>query len=243
MGENTDKMQSRSTRDRGYAFGFRHLAILAVSLANEFGVSAYSSTGNKRWTENSSPYNYKTDETYVDVKGFTESFRMQWEMYEGSIALTQMAVVWKEISTKSDATYGVQIKRSKTGFTSEVMRVRRIWQLESKGASLNIFDDEQGQSTNDFANMEYINKVPQDPAEWFVGDVIPFENCAYIVNMNYDSNADRKVYRFSRLTTAVRWDPVFKRKKVVTQESHMSDAYTRSLGNNNDYDNLDFPKK
>ncbi len=93
-----------------------------------------------------------------------------------------MAVVWKEISSKSDA----QIKRSTSGKTGEVMRVRRIWQLESKGASLGIFDDEQGQSTNDFANMEYKNPFPQNPKEWFVGDVIPFENCAYIVNMNYN---------------------------------------------------------
>ena len=72
--------------------------------------------------------------------GTSEKFRMEWEMYEGSIALTQMAVVWKEISNQAN----LQINRATATRTTEVMRIRRIWQLASKGASLDIYDDEQG---------------------------------------------------------------------------------------------------
>jgi len=74
------------------------------------------------------------------VLGNSEKFRMEWEMYEGSIALTQMAVVWKEISSQLD----LQVYRATATKTTEVMRIRRIWQLASKGASLDIYDDEQG---------------------------------------------------------------------------------------------------
>lgn len=52
-----------------------------------------------------------------------------------------MAVVWKEISTQQN----LQIVRKKNNAgtkTNEVLRIRRIWQLESKGASLGIYDDE-----------------------------------------------------------------------------------------------------
>ena len=34
--------------------------------------------------------------------------------------------------------------------------------------------------------MEYINRNPVNVQEWFSGDVVPFERCAYIVNMNSD---------------------------------------------------------
>jgi len=101
----------------------------------------YTSTAKKRWTnQTSAPWVYNTDETYTDVLGNSEKFRMEWEMYEGSIALTQMAVVWKEISSQLD----LQVYRATATKTTEVMRIRRIWQLASKGASLDIYDDEQG---------------------------------------------------------------------------------------------------
>lgn len=50
---------------------------------------------------------------------------MEWEIYEGSIALTQMAIVWKEVSSRSDTL----IKRSTGAEVQEVLRVRRIWQM------------------------------------------------------------------------------------------------------------------
>ena len=125
------------------------------------------------------------------MKDPTEVFRMQWEMYEGSIALTQMAVVWKEVSADSS----VQVVRKSDGAkTEEMIRIRRVWQLVTKGAALGIYDDEAGQLTNQFANMEVKNKAAKNGNEWFIGDVVPFERCAYIVNMNSDGS--KKYYSF-----------------------------------------------
>ena len=105
--------------------------------------ATYSSPSAKRWTKSSSPYEYETEETYEFVDGTSESFRMQWEMYEGSIAITQMAVVWKEIS--SDAKCQIDRAASGTMKTQEVVRIRRVWQLASKGKTLGVYDDEAGQ--------------------------------------------------------------------------------------------------
>lgn len=80
--------------------------------------------------------------------------------------------------------------------------------------------------------MEYINPAPKNGNEWFVGDVVPFERCAYIVNINVDNSVhDTKYYTFSRLQTAVRWDPILKLKKVVTQEDFTSQTFTEALSN------------
>lgn len=63
-------------------------------------VQAYSSSvAGKRWTDGGTAYD--TEESYTDVDNVTEVYRMQWELYEGSIALVQMALVWKEISEES----------------------------------------------------------------------------------------------------------------------------------------------
>ena len=79
---------------------------------------------------------------------------MQWELYEGSIALVQMALVWKEISEESQH----QIARTTSQNTKEVLRIRRIWQLENCQAT---YQDETElgvtQNENNFANMEYVN--------------------------------------------------------------------------------------
>jgi hypothetical protein len=144
------------------------------------------------------------------VDGTNEKFRMQWEMYEGSISLSQKAVVWKEIST--DSKCQITRKSSATAKTSEVVRIRRVWQLESKGYTpLGTYDDEYYdpadptnrvaaslQLKNQFANMEISipNKITETSVknackddEWFVGDVVPFENCAYIVQFNTNAAA------------------------------------------------------
>lgn len=121
-----------------------------------------------------------------------------------------MALVWKEISTQTT------IDINNAGAQSiETLRIRRIWQLENNKAN---YDDENElgveQLTNDFANMEYVNPVALHGHEWFLGDVIPFERCAYIVNINSDgANA---FYTFIRLTTAVMWDSILGKKLVVT---------------------------
>ena len=81
-----------------------------------------------------------------------------------------------------------------------------------------VFDDEVElgveQLSNDFASVEYVNLVDKNSNEWFVGDVVPFERCAYIVN--FDSDATKFYTTFSRLQTWVRWDPIKKKKLVLT---------------------------
>jgi len=75
--------------------------------------------------------------------------------------------------------------------------------------------------------MEYVNPVPMGGHEWFIGDVIPFERCAYIVNINSDGTD--AFYTFIRLTTAVMWDPILGKKLVVTQQDHKSEKFTQAL--------------
>ena len=83
---------------------------------------AYSCTNSQRFCSGG---NFATEETYTDVYGNTEQYWMAFEMYEGSIPLTQMAMVWKEISTLAST----QIARTANGSqtTQEVVRLRRIW--------------------------------------------------------------------------------------------------------------------
>ena len=111
-----------------------------------------------------------------------------------------------------------------------MLRIRRIWQLANNKAN---YDDQYElgveQLTNDFANMEYVNPKPMHGNEWFIGDIIPFERCAYIVNINSDGAS--AYFHFIRLTTAVMWDPILRKKLVVTQQDFVSDTYTKTLTN------------
>ena len=212
--------------------GLALLVSLSMTVGQVGAANTYTSSTAKRWTDSSG--NYDTTETYTDVLGEQETFKMLWELYEGSIALVQMALLWKEISEQNAGTTAepdLQIPTTTTTSTTQVFRLRRIWQLASKGI---VYDDENEQGVqqlyNDFANMEYVNPYPVDAREWFVGDVVPFERCAYVVNMNSDGT--NRYYVFSRIQTAVRWDPILKVKKVVTQEDHTSDRFSRSMGTN-----------
>ena len=123
-----------------------------------------------------------------------------------------MALVWKEISSKPNLQINVNSTSKKS---KEVLRIRRIWQLANNKA---VFDDEVElgveQLSNDFASVEYVNQVNQNSNEWFVGDVVPFERCAYIVN--FDSVSTKFYTTFTRLQTWVRWDPIKKKKLVLT---------------------------
>ena len=124
-----------------------------------------------------------------------------------------MALVWKEISSQAN----LQINVSSSKKSVEVLRIRRIWQLANNKA---VFDDEVElgveQLSNDFASVEYVNQVNQNSNEWFVGDVVPFERCAYIVNFDSVSATNKFYTTFTRLQTWVRWDPIKKKKLVLT---------------------------
>ena len=134
------------------------MLIIIAALLMVISVTATTYTcpdNSKRWCNSSNQY--YTDETYVDVNNNSESYRMHWELYEGSISLVQMALVWKEVSTQAN----LQIQRlSSSTTTQEVLRVRRIWQLAGNQVPYN--DEFESTSTtqqvrNDYANMEYVN--------------------------------------------------------------------------------------
>lgn len=118
-------------RQKKMGIGGKALALLVSLIATTSfrTVHGYSSnTANKRWTATGGT-SYETKETYTDVDGHQETYRMQWELYEGSISLVQMALVWKEISEEAQH----QIWRTTDGgsLTKEMLRIRRIWQLEN----------------------------------------------------------------------------------------------------------------
>ena len=96
------------------------------------------------------------------------------------------------------------------------------------------------QNENNFANMEYESPAQYNGNEWFAGDVVPFERCAYIVNLNSDGTT--KYYNFHRLQTAIRWDPILKIKKVVTQVSDASELASHSVALGSDAYASDIPK-
>ena len=72
----------------GLFSGFCVIATICSLLASTGNALTYSATSKKRWTEDNSPWAYETEETYTFVKDPDEKFRMMWEMYEGSVALT-----------------------------------------------------------------------------------------------------------------------------------------------------------
>lgn len=103
-------------------------------------------------------------------------------MFEGSIALSQHGLFWKEITTEGSK----QIYRRGTGKeSSEVIRIRKVWHFKNQKAS---YDDTRNdaESTNDANQYVHANPAPRNGHDFFIGDVVPFQNCAYIVNYNID---------------------------------------------------------
>ena len=74
------------------------LTVGQVDAGNDY----VSDTAGKRWTDGGT--SYETREEYQNVDLEYEEFSMLWELYEGSIALTQMALVWKEVSDQDNGT-------------------------------------------------------------------------------------------------------------------------------------------
>lgn len=105
-------------------------------------------------------------------------------MFEGSISLTQVGIFWKEFSNEASHQYWM----SGSATTSEVLRIRRAWHLPyytDKG----VYDDETDGNTND-SRQELINIYnPSDSGhDYFAGDVIPFQHCAYVAAFFSDSD-------------------------------------------------------
>ena len=80
---------------------------------------------------------------YVDWDD--EDVKQEWEMFEGSIALTQVGLFWKELSKSSDH----QIKSTQGGsLTYEIMTLRRAWHLPYY-SDAGAYDDEEDGNVND----------------------------------------------------------------------------------------------
>jgi hypothetical protein len=140
------------------------------------------------------------------------------EFFEGSISLTQIALVWKEISTVATNQICIRNPCSSTAKSNKVIRIRHIWQLphvwdQTKYTELN-YDDLRTSAAdpnvNGFYEVLYTNPeasksslTNNDYYQWFVGDVVPMKSCAYILNMNTETDGKKKHYTFQRLMMSI----------------------------------------
>ena len=58
----------------------------------------------------------------------------------------------------------------------------------------------------------HANPAPRHGHDFFVGDVVPFQNCAYIVNFNIDKDNKTKFYTFERYLMNIEYDATLERK-------------------------------
>lgn len=106
---------------------------------------------------------------YIDEA--SPDWRLEWEMFEGSIALTQVGIFWKEYSRASadQICYDTGCAETK-----EVLRLRRAWHLPYDSAT-GAYNDARDGNTN-LEKQELISVPnPSDRAhDYFAGDVVPF---------------------------------------------------------------------
>ena len=83
--------------------------------------------------------------------GSFEEIKITWEMFEGSLALTQVGIFWKEYSRKATD----QISGTAGGAkTLEVMRLRRAWHLPYYSATGPYDDEEDGNEEEEESSEE-----------------------------------------------------------------------------------------
>lgn len=51
--------------------------------------------------------------------------------------------------------------------------------------------------------------------QWFIGDLVPMQSCAYVVNMNAKGSGATKSYSFQRLMMSIQYDTTINKKKVL----------------------------
>ena len=96
-------------------------------------------------------------------------------MFEGSIALTQVGIFWKEISVRDED----QIYSSISSFsrTDEVIRIQKVWHLPYYPDAPGAYSDDDADGNVNIERQEVVeieNPSNNSPSEWFVGDVVPF---------------------------------------------------------------------
>jgi hypothetical protein len=113
-------------------------------------------------------------------------------------------------------------------YTTEVIAINQFWQLPHSGVP--DYDDLRTGSAdpliNDFLRVPYTNPMigptysdlpEQSTYQWFVGDIVPMQSCAYVVNMNSIGWAGtfKVAYSFQRIMMSIQYDYTLQSKKVM----------------------------
>ena len=132
-----------------------------------FTLTVGSCPGSQRYCENTEAIFFAaTDwETYG-----TEAIRQEWEMFEGSIALTQVGIFWKEYSNYAADQIGITSSLS----TSEVLRIRRAWHLPYYSDAGAYNDETDGNQNDSRQELISVHNPSDRGTEYFAGDVVPF---------------------------------------------------------------------
>ena len=147
--------------------------------------------------------------------------KIDWVMFEGSIQLTQTGIIWVEVT--DDSRYQYDIDNSGTSST-EVMRIREAYSLANPGNQyVDLVGDENVQRQFIFED----DVSDTNNYGWFVGDVIPFQTCAYVVKMQSDSNAATKTITFERYQQYITWNATSEGKQM-TIERDMQEAFAQT---------------
>ncbi len=148
--------------------------------------------------------------------------KLDWVMFEGSIHLLQSGVLWLEITDDSRYQYRLT---SGGDQSKEVMRIREAYALSNPG---NNYVDLVG-SENDQRQFIFEEDVTvANNYGWFVGDVVVFQTCAYVVRMQSDaSSAASKVFNFDRYQQYITWNATSESKQMTIERDHV-ETFTKT---------------
>ena len=109
--------------------------------------------------------------------------------------------------------------------TREVIRLTKAWHLPYYNTA-GTYDDHEDGATNDERQEIFSIPNPSDTSgNWFSGDFVPFQQCAYIVAMHSDSDGSAKYYSFMRYNMRIEYDSTLEHKTVVSGPEAPGDAY------------------
>lgn len=136
--------------------------------------------------------------------------KIDYVMFEGSIQLHQTGVLWVEVT--DDARYQQKIRSGSTSI--EAMRIREAYSLANPGNEyLDLDGDENIQR-----QFIYEDDVTADNNYgWFVGDVVVFQTCAYVVKQTWDTDNDEKVFTFERYQQYITWNATSEGKQMTIE--------------------------
>ena len=104
------------------------------------------------------------------------------------------------------------------------MRIREAYALVNPG---NNHVDLTG-TQNEQRQFIFEDQVTSDNNYgWFVGDVVPFQTCAYVVRMTSNANADEKYFSFDRYQQYITWNATSEDKQMTIEIDH-TNTYTKT---------------